>query len=60
MQKKRTILIAIMLILSIGNYSRLSGNENVRTIQFLSIFIIGVFLGLLISELVTWYKAKGK
>jgi hypothetical protein len=58
MEKKRRVAIAVMLLLSIGNYGRLSGNENVRTIQFLSIFVIGVFSGLLIREIVTLFRAK--
>jgi hypothetical protein len=58
MEKRRTVAIAVMLMLSIGNYTRLAGNENVRTIQFLSIFVIGVLSGLLIRELVAMFRAK--
>ncbi len=58
MEKKRRIVIAFLLLLSIGNYGRLAGNENIRVIQFISIFLMGVFAGLLIHELVTLFKAK--
>ncbi len=51
MERRRRITIAIILMLSIGNYTRLKGNENIRPIQFLSIFVIGVLSGLLINEL---------
>lgn len=58
MEKKRRIIIAVLLLLSIGNYSTLTGNDNIRFIQFISIFIIGALTGLLINEFVTLFKAK--
>lgn len=45
-------------MLSVGNYFRLTGNENIRAVQFLSIFAIGALSGLLIHEVVTLLKAK--
>jgi hypothetical protein len=56
--KRRRILIAVLLIISIGNYSRLIGNENIRTIQFLSIFVIGALSGLLLNEFIALFKGK--
>jgi hypothetical protein len=57
--KKRTLpFITFFLMISILNYSRLSGNENVRTIQFLSIFTIGAFSSLLIFALVYFIKNR--
>lgn len=58
MEKKRRITIAILLLLSIGNYSTLTNNENIRPIQFISIFIIGALTALLVNEFVTLFKAK--
>ena len=58
MEKKRKIIIAVLLIITIGNFVRLKGNENIRTIQFLSIFVIGALSALLINELVVLFKAK--
>jgi hypothetical protein len=58
MQRRIFPFIAFLLIISIGNYTRLSGNENVRSIQFLSIFCIGVFSSLLIVSLVTILKKR--
>ena len=37
MEKKRKIIIAVLLIITIGNFVRLKGNENIRTIQFLAV-----------------------
>ena len=58
MEKKRKIIIAVLLMITIGNFVRLKGNENIRTIQFLSIFVIGALSALLINELVVLFKAK--
>ena len=58
MEKRRKIIIAVLLMLSIGNFIRLTGNENIRAIQFLSIFIIGALSSLLINEFVSLLRAK--
>lgn len=56
--RKRRIVIAVMLMLSIGNYFRIVGNENIRTIQFLSIFAIGALSALLIRSIAEEFKNK--
>jgi hypothetical protein len=58
MEKRRRILLAVLLFISVGNYFRIVGNENVRTIQFLSIFAIGAISSLLIKEIATAFKNK--
>ena len=58
MEKKRRIIIAVLLMLTIVNFTRLTGNENIRAIQFISIFAIGALSALLINEFVTLFKAK--
>ena len=58
MEKKRRIIIAVLLTLTILNFTRLTGNENIRSIQFISIFAIGALSALLINEFVTMFKAK--
>ena len=58
MEKKRRIIIAVLLMISIGNYTRLLSNDNISLIQFISIFAIGALSGLLINELATQYKMK--
>ncbi|MCW3090919.1 MAG: hypothetical protein JWP81_1988 [Ferruginibacter sp.] len=50
-RRKRPIITAVILMIAIGNYTRLTGNENIRAIQFLSIFVIGALSALLIREL---------
>ncbi len=58
MEKRRRAIIAVILMLSIINYSRLKGNENIRLIQFVSIFTIGALTALLLREVVTALRAK--
>jgi hypothetical protein len=54
MKKRRPMLFtAVMLMLAVGSYFRISGNENIRTIHFLSIFAIGMLSGVLIRELLS-------
>lgn len=56
--ERRRIILAVLLIISIGNYTRIVGNENIRTIQFLSIFAIGALSALLIREMAIMFKNK--
>jgi len=58
MEKKRRVIIAVLLLLSILNFTRIIGNENIRAVQFISIFAIGALSGLLINEFVSLFKAK--
>jgi len=58
MEKRRRIIIAVILMLSVINYSRLQGNESIRLVQFISIFAIGALSALLIREVVTALRAK--
>ena len=54
--KRRTVVITIMLIIAIGNYSRIIDNGTIRTIEFVSIFVIGALTSLLIREVATLIK----
>ncbi len=56
MEKRKLPIIAILLILSIANYSRIESAENIRTIEFLSIFVIGVLSGVLLVALINKFK----
>lgn len=60
MEKKKKVILAILLLITIGNYSRLSGSENIRTVQFLSIFVMGALSALLINEFFTLFKTKSE
>ena len=58
MEKKRKVIIAVLLLVSIINFTRLSNNDSLRPIQFISIFVIGALSALLINEFVILFKAK--
>ena len=58
MKKKRRTILAVILLLSIGNFSRLTNNENIRPIQFISIFVIGAMTALLINEFIILFKIE--
>lgn len=58
MKNKRPLLISsILLILAIFNYSRISGNETVHPIQFLSIFVIGMLSGVIIRDVIVLVRS---
>lgn len=58
MGKRILPIMAILLLLSIGNYSRMEGTEDIRGIEFLSIFVIGLTSGLLILAIAEKFKSK--
>lgn len=58
MENKRRVLIAVLLLISIVNYTKITGNENIRTVQFLSIFAIGGLSALLLNEFVRLFREK--
>lgn len=47
MKNRAIVIIVILLIVSIGNYFRIASNGSIRTVEFLAIFAIGVFAGVL-------------
>ena len=57
-RKRRRIIFAVLFILSVGNFSRIQGNENIRLIQFVSIFVMGMLFGLLVKEIVESIRNK--
>ncbi len=56
-QKRVTGILVVLLIVSIGNFSR-NSTENIRTVDFLSIWVIGAISGLLIHNLIEIIKKR--
>lgn len=56
--KKRRIIILILLLISIANYTRISHNENIRNVEFIAIFTLGMLSGLLLREIAVMVKNK--
>jgi hypothetical protein len=57
---KRILGLVILLFITMANYNRLSGNENIRAVQFMSIFAIGMLSGVLIKEVIEKIKSKNQ
>jgi multisubunit Na+/H+ antiporter MnhG subunit len=58
MKSKILTISSIFLIIAIGNYFRFIANGNVRMVEFLSIFAIGVLTGVVITEIAKIVKSK--
>lgn len=58
MKNRRPLMIAVVLLLAILNFTRIKGNEVIRPIQYLSLLVIGALGGLLLNEFVTLFRAK--
>lgn len=56
--KKKAAVIALMVIIAIGNYSRIINHNTIRTVEFLSIFAIGALTAVLIRAIATIIKDK--
>ena len=50
--------MAIMLAISIGNYTRIIAKENIRTVDFLAIFAIGALSGILLVDIIKSLREK--
>lgn len=59
MDKKRVRgIVALFLVLSIGNFLRMDGHEDVHAVLFLTILCIGIFAGILISDLAHVFRTR--
>ena len=50
-KKRRRGIVALFLVVSIGNFLRIEGHEQVRPVLFISVLAMGVLAGILISDL---------
>jgi hypothetical protein len=60
MKKRSVSVTAILLVISIGNYSRIISDGCVRTVEFLSIFAIGALSGILLTQIIMAVRDKNK
>ncbi len=60
MKNKVIVFAAVFLVISIGNYFRIISDGSIRTVEFLSIFVIGVLSGVLLTEIVKTLIDKNK
>ena len=53
---KKMLILAILFIVSLINFSRIGNFESIRTVEFLSIFALGAICALLIREIIATLK----
>ena len=58
MKNKGIVITVVFLIVSIGNYFRIISDGSIRTVEFLSIFAIGVLAGVLLTQIIVKLKNK--
>jgi hypothetical protein len=51
MEKRKRIFVAVLLVLSIANYARLSPTESFRPVEFLSVLVMGALAGILLVDI---------
>ncbi len=56
MEKRKLLVIAVLLLISVMNYYRIKGIENIRAIEFLSIFVIGFLFSRLVFLVIAHFK----
>ncbi|MDB5228687.1 MAG: hypothetical protein JWN78_2880 [Bacteroidota bacterium] len=60
-QRFRSFIVPILvIILSLGNYSRLKGTENIRPIHIVSLLTIGMGIGLLLGSIIAYFRNNRK
>jgi len=60
MKNKAIGITVILLIISIGNYSRLISDGSLRAVEFISIWAIGALSGILILQIAKAIKERKK
>jgi|WetSurSiteA1Bulk_404760.scaffolds.fasta_scaffold144139_2 hypothetical protein len=58
MDKRRRVIIilAAFLLITGANYWRISDEGHVRSVEFLSIFVMGALFGVLVNQLIALVK----
>jgi hypothetical protein len=60
MKNKVIVFTAVFLMISIGNYFRIVSDGSIRVVEFVSIFAIGAFSGVLLTQILKILKDKNK
>jgi F0F1-type ATP synthase assembly protein I len=57
-KKRRRGIIALLLVLSIGNFLRIDGYEQVKPLYLVSLLVIGILTGILLSDLMHLLRSR--
>jgi hypothetical protein len=52
MYNKKLIAFSLFLVIAIGTFYRIADTGNIKFVQFISIFFIGVFAALVVNEFI--------
>jgi hypothetical protein len=52
MKNRSIVFTSVFLMISIGNYFRIISDGNVRAVEFVSIFAIGMLSGVLLIQII--------
>jgi hypothetical protein len=58
MKNKVIVISAVLLIISIVNYLSFISDGSIRTVEFLSILVIGALAGILLTQIIRILKNK--
>ncbi len=56
--KQSVIATAILLVVVSGNYMRTSSGSNIRTVDFVSVFAMGMLAGVLLTQIILLVRQK--
>ena len=56
MEKRKRVIVAVLLVLSIANYARISPTESLRPVEFLSILVMGALAGILLVDVMRMFR----
>jgi hypothetical protein len=60
MKKKPFIFTALFLVFSLGSMMRITAHSQIRAVDYVAIMAVGMLIGVLIVQLVVFFKAKKK
>ncbi|MBS1493079.1 MAG: hypothetical protein JST55_06200 [Bacteroidetes bacterium] len=52
------ILPVFVILLTLINYSRLSGTENIRAIHVVTLLVMGMGIGILLRNLIAYFRGQ--
>jgi fucose permease len=58
-QLRRSIIIScVVILITLANFSRLSGTENFRAIHIVTLLVCGMGIGVLLVNVIQYYKLR--
>jgi len=52
------IVPVFIILLSLMNYSRLTGTENIRAIHIVTLLVMGMGIGILLRNLIAYFRGQ--